>query len=215
MLFEMSGEKYDLSLHLVTDRNLCKGRPLADVIATAVHGGVTVVQLREKECSTREFYQLARALSEHLKPLGVPLIINDRSDIALAVGAQGLHIGQSDIPYAVARQMLGPKAIIGLSVESVADAMVANKLDVDYLGLSPVFSTATKTDIDHQLGLAGVRAIRTVTEHFLVAIGGVNDGNIDTVLQAGADGIAVVSAICSADQPACAAQLLKNRIDRR
>ena len=133
---------FDLSLYLVTDRSLSLGRPLEYVVEEAVKGGVTMVQLREKECSSKEFYLQAMALKKCLKPYNIPLIINDRLDIALACDAEGLHIGQSDLPYEVARKILGKDKIIGLSVENKQDALDANKLDVDYIGIlfySPSF----------------------------------------------------------------------------
>lgn len=197
-------------LHLVTDRNLSRGRSLPDLVREAVAGGISVVQLREKDCSTRDFLELARALKNALIGTGVPLLINDRVDIALAVDADGVHIGQQDMPYISARELLGPDAIIGLSVESAADAEQAEKLDVDYLGLSPVFVTPTKAELTRQLGVAGVREIRCLSRHRLVAIGGIHAGNAADILAAGADGIAVVSAICMADDPAAAARELSS-----
>lgn len=202
----------DYSLYLVTDRPLCMGRSLEEVIEAAVSGGVSVVQLREKEASTREFYQLAKRVKVILSSRKIPLIINDRLDIALAVEAEGLHIGQSDMPYPVARKLMGPDAIIGLSVESVEDAKQANEWDVDYLGLSPIFSTPTKTDIHHQLGLQGIRAIKAISRHTLVAIGGINISNTAEIIAAGADGVSVVSAICSAPNPTMASELLLQQV---
>ncbi|MDY0191078.1 MAG: thiamine phosphate synthase [Desulfuromonas sp.] len=198
----------NLALHLVTDRNLARGRNLIDIVQAAVHGGVTLVQLREKECATREFVELGRALMASLKNTDIPLLVNDRIDIALAVGADGVHIGQSDMPYADARRILGAEAIIGLSVGSEAEAREAEAVDVDYLGLSPVFVTPTKSELKEQLGLEGVGRIRQISRHRLVAIGGINSDNMTPVLQAGADGVAVVSAICSAADPLKAAQQL-------
>lgn len=196
-------------LHLVTDRALSLGRELLEVVRAAVQGGVSVVQLREKDCATREFVELGRSVASLLQPTSVPLLINDRVDIALAVGADGVHIGQSDMPYVDARRLLGAEAIIGLSVESVAQALAAEALDVDYLGLSPVFTTPTKSELTQQLGLAGVSGIRRLSRHRLVAIGGLHPGNIADVLRAGADGVAVVSAICSAADPRRAARQLR------
>lgn len=201
-----------LDLHLVTDRRLARGRQLLDIVRAAVSGGVSVVQLREKECSTRDFIELGRILAAELTPRGVPLLINDRVDIALAVGASGVHIGQSDMPYPMARALLGPQAIIGLSVESLADAVAAEHLDVAYLGLSPVFATPTKNDTQQPLGLEGVRAIRAISRHRLVAIGGIHAGNSAAIVAAGADGLAVVSAICAADDPAQATRELRQEI---
>lgn len=201
----------DLDLHLVTDRTLSLGRDLLNIVQEAVSGGVSVVQLREKECATREFVELGHAVVKVLKPTGVPLLINDRIDVALAVGAAGVHIGQSDMPYADARRLLGANAIIGLSVESEAHARAAEALDVDYLGLSPVFLTSTKNELKEQLGLEGVSRIRQISRHRLVAIGGIHAGNILSILKSGADGVAVVSAICSAIDPCQAARQLRQQ----
>lgn len=196
-----------MHLHLVTDRSLTLGRSLLDIIRAAVAGGVSAVQLREKSCSTRDFIELAQSAAKELQGR-VPLIINDRIDVALAVGADGVHIGQSDMPYEMARELMGPQALIGLSVETVEQAQKAEGLNVDYLGLSPVFTTATKSDIAPPLGLAGVRQIRAESRHRLVAIGGINLKNAHEVVSAGADGLAVVSAICSANDPQKAAREL-------
>lgn len=203
---------FNLNLHLVTDRNLSLGRDLLDIVQAAVKGGVSVVQLREKECATREFVELARAVSALLQQSSVPLIINDRVDIALAVGADGVHIGQSDMPYSDARRLLGPDAIIGLSVESEAHALEAEDLDVDYLGLSPVFTTPTKCELKNQLGIEGVANIRRLSRHRLIAIGGIHQQNIQAILKSGADGVAVVSAICSASDPLQATLQLRQQI---
>jgi len=174
-----------------------------------------VVQLREKACATLEFVELGRAVAALLRKTPVPLLINDRVDVALAISADGVHIGQSDMPYADARRLLGPEAIIGLSVESEADALAAETLDVDYLGLSPVFTTPTKTELTKQLGLEGVAGIRRLSRHRLVAIGGIHRENVPAILEAGADGVAVVSAICSAPDPLQATRQLRQQIALR
>lgn len=197
---------FDLSLYLVTDRSLlAPGKILEETVREAVQGGVTLVQLREKDCSSAAFYQLAVGMKQLLAPYAVPLIINDRLDIALACDAEGLHIGQSDLPYAVARKLLGEDKLIGLSVENRENVLRANELDVDYVGISPVFSTSTKTDTAPALGLEGVREIGALSVHPTVGIGGINESNAQTIIEAGADGIAVVSAIMSAPHPKLAA----------
>jgi thiamine-phosphate pyrophosphorylase len=188
-----------LKLYLVTDRELSLGRSLEEVVSEAVKGGVTVVQLREKDASTGEFIELARRLMKLLKPLRIPLIINDRVDVALAVDADGVHIGQSDMSYEDARRLLGPDKIIGLSVENFKDIEAANALDVDYIGISPVYGTPTKTDTAEPFGLEGLRKAVQMSVHPTVAIGGMNASTIAEVMAAGTDGVAVVSAICSAE----------------
>lgn len=199
-------------LYLVTDRPLCGGRALEEVVAQAVEGGVACVQLREKELGTRAFVELAVALKRLLAPAKVPLIINDRLDVALAAGADGLHVGQGDMPYDLVRRFMGPRAIIGLSVETWADVEQAQAFDVDYLGVSPVFQTPTKTDTKAAWGLEGIRRIKAFSRHPLVAIGGLNPANAAAAVQAGADGIAVVSAICASPDPRQAARDLAGRI---
>ena len=205
-------KKLDLSLYLVTDEVLAKGRPIEWIVEEAVKGGVTMVQLREKESTTRDFVERAIRLKSVLSKYDVPLIINDRLDVVLASDADGLHIGQSDMPYHIARKILGKNKIIGLSVESLEDADVSNSLDVDYIGISPVFSTPTKTDTKTEFGLEGIKKVTSICRHPSVGIGGINLGNAADIVTSGTDGIAVVSAIMSADDPYLAASELKKQI---
>ena len=192
---------FDLSLYLVTDRPLSGGRDMAWIVREAAAGGVTMVQLREKECSTAEFIALARELKIALQPLGIPLIINDRVDVALAVDADGVHIGQSDMPYEIARALLGREKIIGLSVETMEEVIAANALDVDYIGISPVYATPTKTDTLTPFGLEGIEEVMRLSRHRCVAIGGMNRDTIGEVIARGVEGVAVVSAIVAAESP--------------
>jgi thiamine-phosphate pyrophosphorylase len=201
-------------IYLVTDEAACQGKSLESVVASAARAGVTWVQLREKRTPTRTFLKKALDLRAILKPAGIPLIINDRVDIALASKADGVHLGQSDMPYAHARRLLGAKALIGLSVETWEDVETAQDLDVDYLGVSPVFSTPTKTDTKDPWGLDGLAKIRNYSRHPLVAIGGIHEANGRDILLAGADGLAVVSAICSATDPFEATQHLVRIFER-
>ena len=190
---------------------------MADVVRAAVQGGVTCVQLREKSLSTRAFLARAHLLKEVLAeaPSPVPLIINDRLDIALACGAEGVHVGQSDMPPEVIREHM-PHALIGLSVESVADVRRVGEraAPVDYLGVSPVFPTRTKADTAAPLGLNGLAAIRALTSLPLVAIGGIALANAAAALSSGADGLAVVSAILAAPDPRMASQELMAVIEK-
>ena len=203
----------DWALYLVTDRGLAGGRPIESVVEAAVRGGVTAVQLREKDCCTRDFVELGRALKKLLAPFQVPLIVNDRLDVALAIGADGLHIGQRDMDYGTARRLLGSDAAIGVSIETIEQASAAEALDADYLGVGPVFPTATKPDAAPALGLEGLAQVRAVSRHAIVAIGGIFSGNVRQAIQVGADGVAVVSAICAADDPCGAARELRQAID--
>lgn len=204
----------DYSLYLVTDRPLSRGRTTAEIVEAAVAGGVTCVQLREKGCGTREFIDEARSIKSVLTDKNIPLIINDRIDVALAVCADGVHLGQSDMHIADARKIGGDYLIIGVSAESIDDALEAERDGADYIGVSPVFATQTKADTAPPLGLEGVQEIRKRIDIPIVGIGGINQSNAASVISAGADGIAVVSAIVSADEPAVAAKNLKAIIDR-
>lgn len=203
----------DYSLYLVTDRALARGRATAEIVRAAVAGGATCVQLREKTCGTREFIEEARAVQAALRGTGVPLIINDRVDVALAVGAAGVHLGQRDMALADARRLGPPGWIVGVSAESVADAVRAEREGADYVGASPVFATPTKADHAAPLGLAGLRRMRAAVKLPLVAIGGLHAGNAREVVRAGADGLAVVSAIVAADDPRAAAEILRREIE--
>lgn len=195
-------------LYLVTNRISSGKRSVVEVALEAVKGGATIVQLREKQLATRPFVEEARRLKEILAPHDVPLIINDRLDVALAAGADGVHIGQEDMPYQLARQLMGPDAIIGLSVETMDEVVQAEAYDVDYLGVSPIFETQTKVDTKGSWGLDGLAAVRATSRHPLVAIGGLKATNIRQVIEAGADAVAVVSAICAASDPQQAARAL-------
>ncbi len=192
----------------------CPRNDIEAVVAQAAEAGVCCVQLREKTADTRTFLNRAIRLKALLSPTGIPLIINDRLDIALASGADGVHIGQSDMPYEKVRQIMGPNTIIGLSVETWEDVEAAQDLDLAYIGVSPVFATPTKTDTKAPWGLEGLARIREYSRHTLVAIGGLNSSNVPDVVRAGADAVAVVSAICGAEDPFRATQNLKHKFIR-
>lgn len=192
-------------LYLVTDQSLMRGRRIEDVVAAAVQGGAQYVQLREKSLSTRDFVDAAGHIKKLLAARGVPLIINDRVDIALAIEADGVHLGQDDLPYPIARRLLGPDALVGLSVETMEDVVQAEAYDVDYLGISPIFPTTTKLDTKGSWGMEGLSEATRRSRHPLVAIGGLNVTNAAEAIRAGADAVAVVSAICAAADPKTAA----------
>ncbi len=198
---------FDLSLYLVTDRDLLQGKDFLATVRQAVEGGVTMVQLREKKADSLQFYRMAMDLKKMLAEFKVPLIINDRLDIALAVDADGVHLGQSDLPCAVARKILGKDKIIGLSIESAEQCLDLEA--IDYIAFSPVFATNTKDDISLPLGLDGVKEISSLANLPGVAIGGINEENASGVIEAGADGVAVVSAIMSANNLRLVAENLK------
>lgn len=201
-------------LYLVTDESLSLGRSLEWIVEQAVQGGVTMVQLREKELDTRSFIERAEKIKKILAPRQIPLIINDRLDVALAAGADGIHIGQRDMPYEKAKRFLPEGSMIGLSVETMEQVREAEKLDVDYLGVSPIFSTPTKTDVETQWGIEGLKKVRALSRHKLVAIGRMKVSNAAEVIKAGADGIAVVSGICSATDPGMAAKAFMDEIQK-
>ncbi len=195
-------------LYLVTDEKLSLGRGIKYIVERAVKGGVTMIQLREKELSTRDFITRAAEIKKILAGYNVPLIINDRIDIALAVETDGVHVGQSDMPYEYVRKIIPKKMILGLSVETPEQVAEAENYELGYLSISPLFFTPTKTDLYREWGIEGLKEIRSKTKHKLFAIGGINSSNVAEVIRAGADGVAVVSAICSADDPEMASREL-------
>ena len=199
----------DYSLYLVADAEYAAGRNLIALIEAAVRGGVTVVQLRGKDLPFRDFLDLARTAVACLKKHHAPLLINDRVDIALASGAAGVHLGQDDMPVAFARKVLASKTLIGVSVNSVEEACEAERLGADYVGLGPIYPTGTKATSLPVLGPAGIRAVKARVSIPVVAIGGISLLNACEVREAGADGIAVVSALLGAADIKKAARELK------
>ena len=204
----------DYILYLVTDRNLARGRSIEEIVTEAVMGGVTVVQLREKDLSTGDFLRQAFSLKELTDRMGVPLIINDRLDIAMACGTAGVHLGQDDMDCAQARRIAGEEMVIGVSVSSPEEAVKAELDGASYLGVSPVFSTPTKTDAPAPAGLEGLCRIREMVRIPLVGIGGISAANAPDVIRSGADGIAVVSAIMASSDPCMAARRLRSVMER-
>ncbi|ABM04109.1 thiamine-phosphate diphosphorylase [Psychromonas ingrahamii 37] len=196
-------------LYLVTDdqQNL---ETLKRVVAEAVVGGVTMVQVREKQGDLRVFIERVLAVKAILHGTGVPLIVNDRVDVALAVDADGVHLGQSDMPVETARRLIGKDKLLGLSIENPQQLIEAESLPVDYLGLSAIFSTATKTNIKKEWGIEGLTNAVAQSSLPIVAIGGINVSNLDEVIASNVAGVALVSAICHAPSPKQAAiNLLK------
>ncbi len=196
----------NFGLYLVTDQDLCLGRPILDVVRQAVAGGVNAVQIREKTGNTRDFLALAKLLVREIQSQNIPIIINDRIDIALASDAAGVHIGQSDMPVEDARKLLGSKKIIGLTVPSMEILEKSHDADVQYLAVSPVFLTNTKKDTAPAWGIEGMKKVRQFLDTVsykkpLMTIGGINKDNAKQIVEAGIDSLAVVSAICSAKDP--------------
>lgn len=205
---------FDLRVYLVTDAAMTSRRGLVETVRAAVAGGATIVQLRDKEATDDALIDEARALRRLLAGTGVRLIVNDRFNVALAAGADGLHVGQDDLPAAKARAVLGPRAIIGLSVTTEAEIAGLDPAVVDYAGLGPIFGTATKPDAGKALGTEAFARLRATIPVPVVAIGGVSSANAASAFAAGADGVAVVSAICAAPDPENAARALRAIAER-
>ncbi len=192
------------ALYLVTDPHFVSAKDISHAVNQAVRGGASLVQLRDKAATTRELVNMATRLVERTK---VPVIVNDRVDVALAANAAGVHLGQTDMQAKMARAILGDGALIGLSIEAMTDLDdTENLAAVDYLAVSPVFTTATKPDAAPPLGLAGVSAVVERTQLPVVGIGGVTPANCDAVYSAGASAVAVVSAILGANDIEAAAR---------
>ena len=203
----------DYSLYLVTDAGLSTGRSHRQIVEAAVRGGVTVVQYREKNASTRRMIEEALELCQLCRTFGVPFIVNDRLDVALAVDADGLHVGQDDMPAALARKLIGPGKLLGVSVENDAQLFTALDDGADYVGASPIFATPTKPDAPQPMGLQGLQELARHASIPIVAIGGINASNAAEVLRSGASGLAVVSAIVAAEDVEGAARGLRQIID--
>jgi len=211
----MESRDFDLGVYLVTDRACCGARSVDEVVSAAIDGGVTLVQLRDKNIDARPMLALGRRLLDLLRPAGIGLIVNDRIDVALALDAEGVHIGQQDIPYPEARRQLGPTKIIGVSVGSEAEARQAAGWDVDYVGVGPVYPTATKLDAGMALGADETARLARISGHRAVAIGGIDATNAAALYAAGLEGVAVVSAICAASDPGAATRELARLMRKR
>ncbi|WP_123536497.1 thiamine phosphate synthase [Halosimplex salinum] len=207
----------DWDVYLVTQESLSADRTTLEVAEAALDGGVDVVQLREKDRSARERYHLGRKLRKRTREAGATFVVNDRVDLARAVGADGVHLGDDDLPIAVARDQLGEDALIGRSVSFVDDARRAEKAGADYLGVGAVYATGSKDDIDddeHEIGPERVGEIAEAVDVPVVGIGGVTADTAGPVVEAGADGVAVVTEITRADDPETAARDLGSAVSR-
>lgn len=204
--------RVDYSLYLCTDRDLMTTDTIEEAVELAIKGGATIVQLREKNSSGKDFFEIASSVKEVTDAYEVPLIINDRVDIALAVDADGVHLGQKDIPAAVAREILGPNKIIGVSAYNAELALQAQKDGADYIGVGDVFGTSTKADT-HHVTLEELVKIRETVKIPMVAIGGVNHGNVERLKGTGIDGVAVISAVLGAKNITEAAEEMRNLLD--
>ena len=205
----------NLDTYLVTGEALSAGRSTVEIVEAAIAGGVDVVQLRDKDRTVRERYETGRKLRELTREAGIPLVVNDRIDLAKAIDADGVHLGDDDLPISVAREQLGADAIAGRSVSTVAGAEEAAAAGADYFGVGAVYGTTSKdTDPESsEIGLGRVRAIADAVDVPFVGIGGITPENAADVVRAGADGVAVISAITAADDPAAATRALNEAVD--
>ncbi|WP_058994289.1 thiamine phosphate synthase [Haloarcula sp. CBA1127] len=207
----------DWDVYLVTQASLSAGRATDEIVADAIDGGVGVVQLREKDRTARERYELGRELRELTREAGVTFVVNDRIDLAQAIDADGVHLGDDDLPVSVARDLLGDDAVIGRSVSTVEDAEAAAAAGADYLGVGAVFATGSKDDIDDEeyaVGTDRVAAIAEAVDIPFVGIGGVTAENATEVVEAGADGVAVITEITKAGDPTAATEALQRAVER-
>jgi len=200
-----------LFLTLITDRNLCK-QPLLHTVKLALEGGVKTVQLREKELATHELYSLACELRKITSDFKANFIVNDRVDIALAVEADGVHLGWQSLPFGVVRELLGFEKLIGVSTHNRQEALQAQEYGADYITFGPIFDTPSKAGLLKPTGVEEMQKLKKEIHIPIVALGGINEKNVESVLKGGADGIAVISSIMQADDPEDAARCLCNKI---
>ncbi|MCL4508848.1 MAG: thiamine phosphate synthase [Chloroflexi bacterium] len=201
-----------LLLYAIVDPGLCRGRSPADIALAAAQGGATLVQVRADALSTLDLLRVSQDVVNALRSLNVPVVINDRVDIALAVGAAGVHVGHvgaEDMPPDIVRRLLGEAAVVGVSVATAEEARAALRLGASYVSLGPIFETSSKHDAGPPVGLDWIRSIRAVYPGPLCAIGGITADNAAAVIEAGADGVAVLGAIASAEDPFAAARRLR------
>ncbi|MEA3375167.1 MAG: thiamine phosphate synthase [Chloroflexota bacterium] len=205
----MGKKEIDWSLYVITDRGAAGGRPLTDVVRAVLAGGATVIQLREKHAGAREIIEVGQALHRITREASIPLIVNDRVDIALALEAEGVHVGQDDMPAALARDLMGPDRILGVSAGTVEEALQAEGDGADYLGVGDIYGTPTKPDAGVPIGIQRLRGIAEAVSIPVVGIGGINADNATAVIEAGAAGVAVISAVVGATDPEAAARQLR------
>lgn len=203
----------DPSLYLITDPLLAGDRSLLEIVGAAVQGGVSLVQIRDKQAEARDLLEQTLALKQLLDPLGVPLIVNDRVDVAAAAGV-GCHIGQTDLPPSAARALFGEDAILGLSIDDPDQTPAADPAHLDYVAHGPFAATGSKADAGAPVGEEGMRRVRAQTALPLVAIGGIGVTEAAPAIEAGADGIAVISAIVAAEEVTAQARRLRQEVDR-
>jgi thiamine-phosphate pyrophosphorylase len=203
----------DWRVYVITDARHARGRSHREIAEAAIRGGATAVQLRMKEEPARIVLDVARAIGPLCRAAGVAFIVNDRLDVAMLAGADGVHVGQDDLPATDARALLGPRAVIGVSAATVEEGIAAERAGADYLGVGAVYGTATKSDAGAPVGLARLTEIRRALRLPLVGIGGITAENAAAVIQAGADGVAVITAVTLAEDMADAVRRLREAVD--
>jgi thiamine-phosphate pyrophosphorylase len=209
----MKANSLDLSVYVLTDRRLVGERSVVDVVRAALRGGATLIQLRDKHASDSEMLTLGRTIHQVTHAAGIPLIVNDRPEVALALKAEGLHIGKNDIDPAEARRLIGPQRLLGCSPQTVEEAQQAEELGADYLGIGDVYGTSSKSDADPPIGLERLAAMVQAVSLPVVAIGGITADNAAATIQAGAVGVAVISAVMAAANPEEATRHLRTIVD--
>jgi thiamine-phosphate pyrophosphorylase len=206
--------RVDWRLCFIADAEVAAGWDVLQLIGEAVAGGATLIQIRGKNWTGRELLEAGIQAVQLLRPKKIPLIINDRPDIALACEADGVHLGQDDMPLPYARKILGKKRIIGISTKTAEEAVAAERDGADYIGVGPIFKTLSKEDSGPEVGLARLRKVRANVKIPILAIGGISAANLADVIAAGADGVAVISAIAVADNPSQAAAEIIELIEK-
>ncbi len=202
----------NLQLYIITDPSLSHGRSHVEVVRAAIAGGATAIQLRDKTATARQLIEAGHALRELTRAAGVTFIVNDRADVALALDADGVHVGQDDLPALDARRIVGPNKIVGVSAGTVAEANQAERDGANYIGVGSVYATSSKPDAGAPIGTEGLAQIARAVSIPVVAIGGVNADNAAACIAAGASGVAVISAVVSAADVVDATRRLKRRI---
>ncbi|MHB8628915.1 MAG: thiamine phosphate synthase [Aggregatilineales bacterium] len=200
-------------VYVIADRRAIHGPSLVEVVRAAIVGGATVVQLREKQAATQDMVRLGQALHEMTRVAGIPLIVNDRVDVALAVDAEGVHVGPDDMPALLARHLIGPHRLLGVSAGTVAEARQAEQDGADYIGVGDVYGTPSKPDAGSPIGLNGLAEIARSVKIPAVGVGGITPDNALAVIQAGAKGVAVISAVMGAPDPRAAASRLRAALE--
>lgn len=208
-----SPKPFDLSVYVITDTRLSRERSIADIVVAAIAGGATCIQLREKDLSTRELYDKAKILRELTQRQGITFIVNDRLDIALAVEADGVHLGQDDLPASTGRRILPPQMILGITARNLPQALQFERDGASYLGVGAVYGTETKDNTGTPIGLHGLAEIARGVRIPVVGIGGINAQRAGEVIRAGASGVAVVSAIVAAADVAAATQEIARAVN--